>query len=229
MDKTITNYAQEYDRMLNKGIKLSGEEKRYFILGRLQDLICNLPTNFVPNKILDYGCGIGDTTNILSEIYPDSQVDGFDPDSKAIACAKNNYSSPKLLFSDNYKLLMGNKYDLCYSNGVFHHILPRNRLWVIKRIRHTLNPGGFFALFENNPWNLATRFIMARIPFDRDAHLLCAPQAYQLLHQGGFVIQNLCRYLFYFPHRLSFLRNLEHYLSRFPFGAQYYILATKQK
>jgi SAM-dependent methyltransferase len=229
MNKTVVSCAQEYDKMLNEGIKLSGEEKQYFILGRLQDLVRNLPANFIPNRILDYGCGIGETTKILADIYPGTEINGFDTDVKAIAYAKKCYGSARLLFNDAYESLGNDKYDLCYVNGVFHHILPRKRLMVIRHIRQALVPGGFFSLFENNPWNPGARLVMRRIPFDRDAHLISAPQAYRLLRQGGFVIQNLCRFLFYFPRGLSFLRSFEHYLSRVPFGAQYYILATKQK
>jgi SAM-dependent methyltransferase len=229
MNKALPNCAQEYDGMLHKGIKLSGEEKQYFISGRLQDLLRNLPTNFIPHRILDYGCGIGDTTKILAEMYPHAEVDGFDTDAKAIAYAEKSYALPRLSFSDTFDFLINRKYDLCYSNGVFHHILPCQRLEVVKQIRQALIPGGFFAMFENNPWNLGTRLVMARIPFDRDAHVVSAPQAYRLLRQGGFVIQNFCRFLFYFPRRLSFLRRFEHYLSRVPFGAQYYILAMKPK
>lgn len=229
MNKTLFNRAEEYDRMLTKGIKLSGEEKQYFISRRLQDLVRHFPTNFVPNRILDYGCGIGDTTKIFAKMYPEVEVDGFDTDSEAIAYAKKSYVSERLYFYDTYDLIKNRKYDLCYSNGVFHHILPCQRLGVVEHIRHVLRPRGFFAFFENNPWNLGTRIIMARIPFDRDANLISAPQAYRLLRQGGFVIQNLCRFLFYFPRRLSLLRNFEHCLSRVPLGAQYYILAAKHE
>jgi SAM-dependent methyltransferase len=227
MNKLAGNFSHEYDGMLHQGIKLSGEEKQYFISGRLQDLRRHLPAGFVPRRILDYGCGIGDTTKILAEMYPQAKVDGFDTDDRAITHAKKIYDLPKLTFYNTYDFLIDRKYDLCYSNGVFHHILPDQRPAVVKQIRQALIPGGFFALFENNPWNPGTRLVMARIPFDREARVVSPPQAYRLLRQGGFAIQNFCRFLFYFPRPLWFLRRFEHFLSRVPLGAQYYILALK--
>ncbi len=227
MDKPFINCPAEYDQMLHRGIKLSGEEKQYFITGRLQDLRRNLPGNFAPRRILDYGCGMGDTTRKLAEIYPEAQVDGFDPDATAIAYAKDHYVIARLSFYDAYENLRKYRYDLCYCNGVFHHILPPERIIVLQQIRDVLLPGGVLALFENNPWNPGTRLVMARIPFDRDANAVSAPMAYRLLRQGGFVIQNLCRFLFYFPRGLAFFRSLERFLYRVPLGGQYYILAKK--
>jgi SAM-dependent methyltransferase len=50
----------------------------YFILGRLRGLIHHLPFNFIPKRILDFGCEIGDTTKMLSELFPEAEVVGFD-------------------------------------------------------------------------------------------------------------------------------------------------------
>ena len=60
--------------------------------------------------------------------------------------------------------------DLAYSNGTFHHIPPAKRMDALGFIFQRLKPGGIFALWENNPWNPGTRWVIeSRIPFDRDA------------------------------------------------------------
>jgi hypothetical protein len=53
----------------------------------------------------------------------------------------------------------------------------------------SLRPGGLFAPWENNPWNPNTRYVMSRIPFDRDATTLSPPKAVGLLRQNGFQVR----------------------------------------
>ena len=97
---------------------------------------------------------------------------------------------------------------------------------VFQTIRDQLDTGGVLALFENNPLNPATRWVMSRIPLDRDAVLVPAWEArrhfrrcdMRLVHHG---------YLFYFPRALRVLRPLERYLVNLPLGAQYALFATR--
>jgi trans-aconitate methyltransferase len=219
--------TKEYDMMLNKGINLSGEDKQFFIRGRLQDLRRQLPIDFHPGRILDFGCGIGDTTMFLTELFPNADIIGFDTSDQAIAHAQRTHGSARTSFCNLPDLTRIQAVDLCYSNGVFHHIIPEERVAVIARIHEVLRPGGYFALFENNPWNPGTRLVMKRIPFDREAQVLSIREAKQLLQKGRFSILYPPRYLFYFPRFLAFLRFLESFLVRVPLGAQYYILARK--
>ena len=68
---------------------------------------------------------------------------------------------------------------------------------------------------------------MRRIPFDRDAILLPAPEARQLLLAGGFEIVRI-DFQFIFPRMLKWLRGLESQLARWPLGAQYQVLCRKR-
>jgi trans-aconitate methyltransferase len=211
--------VKEYDLMLQKGICLSGEDKQFFIRGRLQDLRHLVPVDFHPGRILDFGCGIGDTTKYLAELFPSADIIGFDISDQALAYADQAYGSSKISFCNNADLDQIEAVDLCYSNGVFQHIIPEERLGVIVQIHQVLRPGGYFALFENNPWNPGTRLVMKRVPFDRDAQPLSAPEAKRYLQEGGFASLYSPRHLFYFPRSLVFWRFLESFLTRVPLGA----------
>ena len=90
-------------------------------------------------------------------------------------------------------------------------------------IRRALKPGGLFAFWENNPWNPGTRYVMSRIPFDRDAITLTPPEAWRLLQGCGFEILRT-DFLFVFPRFLGWLRRLEPRMSSLPCGAQYMVL-----
>jgi SAM-dependent methyltransferase len=117
-------------------------------------------------------------------------------------------------------------FDLCYVNGVFHHIEPPERAEALRVIHASLRTGGLLALFENNPWNPGARMVMNRIAFDRDAHMLSIPHTRRMLRRAGFTAPRTWS-LFYFPHFLRFLRPIEPALARLPLGAQYCVLAAK--
>ncbi len=117
--------------------------------------------------------------------------------------------------------------DLAFCNGVFHHVDPAMRPSAAKYVSDCLRPGGIFALWENNPWNPGTRYVMSRIPFDKDAITLTASQGRRLLEEAGFRVLSI-EYSFIFPHALRWLRSLEAPLSKLPIGGQYQLLAMKQ-
>jgi len=219
--------SHDYDDMLNQGLRISGENKLYFIQGRIKDLNNQLPKDFAPKNILDFGCGIGDSTEMLSKTFSTAIVTGTDLSNNALDYAKNKFGSERVKFVNLNDLDNNNYFDLCYVNGVFHHIDLDKRATVMQLIHDSLKAGGYFSLFENNPWNIGTRIIMSRIPFDEDAKTLNHHSCRKLLEETGFANIYKSRFLFYFPKFLSFLRFIEQKLVYFPFGAQYYILAKK--
>ncbi len=216
----------EYEFDLNQSLRISGENSQYFLRGRVLDLANQLGPNRTPSRILDYGCGTGDTTAFLAETFPQADVIGFDPAEGAIRDARSHHGSDRVHFEFGAELPAGERFDLCYVNGVFHHIEPSKRGAVVRRIHDSLCVGGHFALMENNPWNIGARIIMSRIEFDRDAIPLSPREAERLLRDGGFECGKV-RSLFFFPGPLAIFRFLEPSLARLPLGAQYYYLATK--
>ena len=117
--------------------------------------------------------------------------------------------------------------DLVFCNGVFHHIVPRERPAALEQIRRSLRPRGLFAFWENNPWNPGTRLLMRRIPFDRDAQTISAGEAKRMLSGHGFELVRT-DHLFVFPRPLHRLRRIESGLSQVPIGAQYQVLCRKR-
>ena len=213
--------------MLQRGIGLSGEDQRFFVAGRIKDLEGQLPRGWKPSRILDFGCGLGYSSKYLADRFSGAEVVGLDTASNALDEAQKTYGSTLIRFQHTDSLRDLVPFDLCYVNGVFHHILPAERAGVVRAIYEALNPGGYFALFENNPWNPGTRMVMKRIPFDRDAITLTPPETLALVRSGGFSAAIPTRSLFYFPRPLAALRPLEPALARLPLGAQYYVLGIK--
>ena len=221
----LFDLAAEYEDLLNRGISLSGEDRLFFVRGRVGDLATQLPRHDV-RRILDFGCGIGDTSRHLAEVFPRAEVLGVDNAEKALAWARERHGSARVGFASLDTFAERSGFDLCYVNGVFHHIVPERRPEVARRLLEALRPGGRLALFENNPWNPGARMVMRRIPFDRDAIPLAPPTTRRLLAGAGFECRGT-RFLFYFPRPLAALRPTERFLARVPLGAQYWVLGLR--
>ncbi len=220
-------HADTYDADLNQALSVTGEDKNYFALGRVHWLARCLSALAVhPHCVLDYGCGIGDTSRLLQEAFAAQSVIGVDisPRSLEVAAERNGNAVCRFMtFSD---FAACDPVDLAYCNGVFHHIPPAMRDDAVRYIYERLQPVGWFAFWENNPWSPGTQYVMSQCVFDRDAIKIPPPQARELLRKAGLEVVRT-DYCFFFPRFLTALRFLEPALSRLPLGAQYLVLCRK--
>ncbi len=223
MPEELFDRAAEYEAMLNQGIGLSGENQEFFISGRIQDMRSQVAPG--PRRILDFGCGTGKACAKLADVFPEAQIVGADLSEDALRHAKTNFGSNRVMFENISDLAQLERFDLCYINGVFHHILPGERQQTLVMIRELLKPGAHLALFENNPWNPGTRMVTRRIPFERDAIPLSFLEARSRIKAAGFHVYGT-RFLFYMPKVLAPLRFIEPLLVNVPLGAQYCVLAS---
>jgi SAM-dependent methyltransferase len=221
------HFADSYDRALGEALAASGEDSRYFAEGRVNWLAaCLRQIAFVPRRMMDYGCGPGSTSPILLERFGAESVVGVDLSQRSIELARQNHGSDRTQFSRIRDYTPAASLDLVYCNGVFHHIPPPERAASLDFIRRSLRPGGLFCLWENNPWNPGTQYVMSRCAFDRDAIKISPSEARNRLRSAGFQILRM-DFLFIFPRFLKALRPAEGILSRLPFGAQYQILCQR--
>jgi SAM-dependent methyltransferase len=226
-DSNFDNHADSYNASLAKGISVSGEDKNYFAEGRIRHLERRLlDINFSLGTVLDFGCGTGGTIPFFFDILKAKRCIGTDTSIKSVEIARELKGLHDASFEVGKDYVPCGDVDLVYCNGVFHHIPPHERHAALTIVFNALRPGGLFAFCENNPWNLGTRYVMSRIPFDCDAITISAPNAREMLRIAGFEV--LCSdYLFFFPRSLSWARWLEQKLTAMPLGAQYMVLARK--
>ena len=224
--KDLFDLAEEYDAMLNRGLRVTGEDKSYFAHGRIRALRELYIPDFHAADILDFGSGIGDTSRILAQYFHGARVVGVDTSESAVAWANQHNSGDGVSFQPLSEFAADGGFDLVYVNGVFHHIVTENRAEALGLIRDALRPGGRVAFFENNPWSIPARIVMSRIPFDKDARMVSPRLAASMLSEAGFRVDQV-RYLFFFPGFLSALRSLEPRLARVPLGAQYLVVAIR--
>jgi SAM-dependent methyltransferase len=220
-------YSHDYDAALAQGLSASGEDKDYFARGRISWLKkCLLELGEESRSVMDFGCGTGSATRYLLDLPGVESLLGVDTSAQSLEVARRNFGSSQTAFALFGDYEPTEQLDMAFSNGVFHHIAPDERSMTVNYIQRSLRPGGLFAFWENNPWNPGTRYVMSRIPFDRDAITLTHREAKHLLQQGGFEILRT-DFQFIFPRVLRSLRAIEPHLSRLPLGAQYQVLCRK--
>jgi SAM-dependent methyltransferase len=220
-------YAEQYDQFLNHALSVTGEDKDFYAAARVRWMTkCLHERGVSPSSALDFGCGIGATAALLLSELECATVTGVDISPQAVEYARQTQSSPQIQFSLFQDFRPRGDLDCAYCNGVFHHIPLAERQGALRLVRDALHPGGIFALWENNPWNPGTQYVMSRCAFDDDAVKISPASARRIVCEAGFrVLQT--DFLFYFPKPLAALRLLERFLHKIPLGGQYQVLCQK--
>jgi SAM-dependent methyltransferase len=220
-------YAAAYEEALSNALAPSGESREYFAEGRVAWVArCLAETTQRVGSILDFGCGDGATTPLLLQTLNAKSAVGVDVSAKSLEIARKQHASAQIRYEAIGEFQLAAEMDLAYCNGVFHHIAPAQRAEALAIVHRALRAGGYFSLWENNPWSLATRYVMSRCAFDREAIMLTPPEARALLRDGGFAILRT-DFRFIFPRALRALRKIEDVVYRLPLGTQYHVLCRK--
>ncbi len=230
MDQNFDQFAQSYDEDLAKGLSATGEDKQYFANARIKWLAGFIGDEGIRQcrNIMDFGCGDGGSISFLADAFLPDRLTGVDLSTESIRLAAKTYEGlPGVEFKELRSFFPESEFDLVFTNGVFHHIPPVERAEAFSYIHRSLREGGCFVLWENNPWNLGTRFVMSRIPFDRDAIMLYPSETLHSIRSAGFQIEKK-EFHFIFPAFLKSLRVLEPMLSSLPLGGQYVIAGRKR-
>jgi SAM-dependent methyltransferase len=221
------SFADNYSEALHQGLSLTGETQEYFAAERIRLLARRLEAaGRKTSRVLDFGCGQGHSTSLLRSALNAQHAVGADVSLRLLDVARNTSTDAAVSYTDTAGLPDIDPFDCVYMSGVLHHVPVIDRPAVLKQVYDCLNPGGIFALCENNPWNPGTRFVMNKIPFDRDAKTLTIPESRALLRAAGFSILGTNSH-FFFPRALRLLRPLESFLSPTFLGGQYMVLAIR--
>ncbi len=216
-------FAGDYKQVLDRSVAVSGEESIYFAEYKARYLRRLLSPNFA-GKVLDFGCGVGLLSGFLKKHLPAIQLDGYDVSQDSIRRVERALTAQGTFTSDLAQL--ARDYRLIVIANVMHHIPPPERKGVIQDLAARLAPGGSLAIFEHNPANPVTRWVVERCPFDDDAVLLPPAEARNYATQAQLSLTR-SDYIVFLPHLLAWLRPLESSLRWLPLGAQYVIVAEK--
>ena len=97
-----------------------------------------------PKRIIDIGCGPGNSTQILMSRWPASEIVGADNSPAMIKKASTDYPENRWILFDAGKDDLNEKFDLVFSNATIQWIPDHDRL--LKRFATLLNDSGVLAV-----------------------------------------------------------------------------------
>ncbi|NIP99799.1 MAG: methyltransferase domain-containing protein [Nitrospinaceae bacterium] len=228
MTRNFDQFTQDYNRLLDEAVELTGFDADHFAQSKIQKLRRLFPDQVdAPMDFLDFGCGPGNLFPFFQAGFPRGRYTGTDLSAEMVRRAQSRFPGNHRFHemgSDEWK---NRSYDLIFAAGVFHHIPREEHESLLKDLCGRLKPTGSLVLWEHNPLNPFTRKIVRDCAFDRDA-VLIPPRQMKRLFQS-LPLQDI-RIIFttFFPKALRFLLPLESWLSDFPVGGQYIALGRKR-
>ncbi len=104
-----------------------------------------------PERIIDIGCGPGNSTAQLRARWPHAEIHGIDSSEEMIQKASATYPDMQFVVHDITEELSGfGAFDLVFSNAVIQWV-PDHQL-LLTRLFAMLNPGGMLAVQVPNAW-----------------------------------------------------------------------------
>ena len=226
-------YAGEYAAGMDNSVKaLLGESADDFVAIKLRWLLRQFPDLCHRDetcRVLDYGCGIGTLLRLMAQHGLRATLTGCDISSGMLDEANRQWPAslplPAFHLQDGARVpIESGSCDIVVISAVLHHVMPPERPAVYAELRRVLRPGGRLVVFEHNPLNPVTRYVVAHTPIDRNAILLRARDVSTALRDAGFA-RVRTGYLMFLPPRLHALAAVDRVLGWLPLGAQYAVTA----
>ncbi|MEO8668867.1 MAG: trans-aconitate 2-methyltransferase [Bauldia sp.] len=115
-----------------------------------RDLLAAVPL-IAARRVIDFGCGPGNSTELLAARFPEAEVTGLDSSPEMLAEARVRLPRARFVEADLAAWLPPEPVDLLFANAVFQWV-PRH-LDVLERLLASLPSGGVLAV--QMPDNLA--------------------------------------------------------------------------
>ncbi|MGD0652969.1 MAG: class I SAM-dependent methyltransferase [Thermoguttaceae bacterium] len=227
-------YAAAYDEGIDNPIRRCvGGDPESFIEVKADWLLrrCNRLPYFYQGKnikLLDYGCGTGIMLRVLRRLGFVGGLTGCDVSCEMLEQAKKQWPLdplPELYpMKDGLAPFDDAKFDLIVVSSVLHHVPVDQRDRTYADIMRLLKPGGHVCVFEHNPYNPLTQWVVRHTPIDKNAVLLRPKEVREGLVKAG-ASRLETAYIMFLPPRFRSLRFFERYFYWLPFAAQYAVFA----
>jgi trans-aconitate 2-methyltransferase len=97
-----------------------------------------------PARVVDLGCGPGNSTELLIERFPNAQVIGLDSSPDMLRQARERLPNSTFVQGDLATWMPQERTDLLFGNAVFHWVPDHPK--VLARLLRSLPPGGVLAV-----------------------------------------------------------------------------------
>ena len=232
---TQEQVADDFDRLtasyeseINEAIAFAGMEHTFFIDVKRDHLVRLASARFGKVEhldVLDLGCGLGAYHAGLENVF--HELHGLDVSAKSVELAAREHLFVNYASFDGVRMpYPNNRFDMVFTICVMHHVPPVQWESFVAEMKRVLKPSGLALVFEHNPYNPATRYIVRSCPIDKDAVLLTPRKLRRLFGSAGFR-DIRTRSILTVPPKGAFLAKLDSFLGNLSFGAQYYLSAIK--
>jgi trans-aconitate 2-methyltransferase len=111
-----------------------------------RDLLAQIPLTS-PTRVVDLGCGPGNSTELLAKQFPDANVTGLDSSPDMVEKARKRLPNLEFTLGDlsSYTPADNEKPDLLYSNAVYQWIPYDQRIPIFVNLLQAQKPGAVFA------------------------------------------------------------------------------------
>lgn len=108
-----------------------------------RDLLAAVPLS-QPRKVVDMGCGPGNSTELLAARFPGAEITGLDSSPAMLSEARRRLSALTFATADAGSWTPDGDVDLVFANAVYHWI--PHHLEQLPRVLEALPPGGTLAV-----------------------------------------------------------------------------------
>ncbi len=110
-----------------------------------------LPKNFIPKHILDLGCGNGNVTSKILQLFPESNFTLLDASQEMITICKSRFKSYKVEYVKSYfndYRFKSDYYNLITAGFSLHHCDSEEKKSLFIHIYKSLKRGGIFSFSD---------------------------------------------------------------------------------
>ncbi len=219
-------YNAHYDSQIEESLAFSGQEHDFYLKLKADHLLNLIQTKFEKKSeidVLDIGCGHGLMHKFL--ISPEINLSASDPASSVIKEAIRLNPDVDYQANDGHTLnYADNSFDVAFTVCVMHHVVPEQWHDFLKEMKRVIKPSGLLVVYEHNPYNPMTLYIVKTCPIDANAVLLKSTKLRALMKSVG-LIKTSNEYIIFFPAQNENFRKIEKMLTWLPLGAQYCVYA----
>jgi SAM-dependent methyltransferase len=231
------DYAADYSAGMENPLKQClGGDAEYFIEVKVDWLLRDLHYPSPPGgsggkfRLLDYGCGAGTMLSVLRRRGFSDALAGCDISREMVKETQSRLNSDQAIelrpIDGANAPFDSGEFDVVILSSVLHHVELASRNNVYADALRLLRPKGRVYIFEHNPFNPVTRWVVKHTAIDRNAVLLRPAEVRTGLQAAG-AIRSRTSFLMFFPPRWTRCRRLERLLHWLPCGGQYVVAADK--
>lgn len=157
------------------------------------DLVNRISTDFIPEKIIDIGCGPGNSSQKLVRRWPSAYLVGIDSSSAMIEKAKADYPDQEWIIADGASYNTRLRFDVVFSNSAIQWIPNHEHL--LDKFHELLTDKGILAVQIPLFWDMPAGKALAKVTgYERWKKDLGSVSDIFTIHDNSFYYDQLSKY-----------------------------------